>query len=88
MQSVSDDIELITKQTGVEDTLYIEKVYYKNNCSMPDTIMELMKYKYCAPKQEVKQDEFTEFRKVIEEKEAIFYKFIARTKENMFAGSK
>jgi hypothetical protein len=83
--SVTEDINLISKQTGIEDLIHVEKVYYKNNGSMSDTIMELMEYTHCTPNKEEKHDEFTNFRKIVEEKEAIFYKFVARTKDNMFA---
>lgn len=67
-----DNIETIMKQTGLTDELLVRKVYYKNNKDVSDTIIELLNLPKSEPKNVETPSEFTNLRKILDEKDVIF----------------
>lgn len=67
-----NDIDIISKQTGIEDTVYIERVYIESKRSIADTIMKLMEYDYCKEPIEKEKTVFDDIREVVAEKEKLF----------------
>lgn len=67
-----DDIDIIAKQTGITDTVMIERCFIENNRSIADTIMKLMEYDYCKDNAVKPRTVFDDIREIVSEKEKIF----------------
>lgn len=77
-----DDIDIIENQTNITDRVLIERVYYENNKSIPDTIMQLMKYDYCKPFEIKPRTVFDDIRTIVDEKEKIFFQVFNKIKQD------
>ena len=67
--------EMISKQTEVDDLLYIEKLYNECNCDAVATIFKVMQVDMPRIRSERHKDDrniFDDIRTICDEKEAIF----------------
>lgn len=70
------DIDIIAHQTGLTDTLYIERVLIECNNDIAATILKLMG---TMPKSIQKEPSaFEQIRMILDEKEKLFYDAMAR----------
>lgn len=67
-----DNINTIMNQTGINDEMFVRKIYYKNNKNISDTIIELLNLQKVSRKNPEQQDEFTKMRKILDEKDILF----------------
>jgi hypothetical protein len=69
---MQNNIDIIKKQTDVDDDLLIERCLYENSNDILKTIMQLSNLKekeyYKAP-----DEVFDEIRKIVDEKEKIYH---------------
>lgn len=63
--------EIISKQTGIEDMLVVEKTYFECNNDIGATVLKLMNFSFKEiPKPP--ETQFDEFRRILDEKDTIF----------------
>lgn len=63
--------EIISKQTGVSDTLLIEKTFFECGSDVGATVLKLLNHEYVErPKPE--RTYFDEIREILDEKDTIF----------------
>lgn len=64
------DIELIMRQTECYNTALLKQKYLENNGNVLETICDVLEV--VKKEEAIKQDKFTEFRAVLEEKDRLF----------------
>lgn len=74
MEKDKEAIEMISNQTGMNDTERIQEVLQNNNGDIVKTIMLLSGIQECPDRNVTKPSEFDEIRKIVNEKEEIFFK--------------
>lgn len=73
--------EIISKQTGVNDLLLIEKTYYECNSDDVKTIYKLLEIEL-PPMKEEKRTLFDDLRQICDEKDTIFQEIMKKNREN------
>jgi hypothetical protein len=73
--------DIISKQTGVNDLLLIEKTYYECNSDNVTTIYKLLEIELPEIKQE-KRTIFDDLREICDEKDTIFQEIMKKNREN------
>jgi hypothetical protein len=76
----ADTFELISKQTGVEDMLLVERTYYECASDEVKTIFKLMDIAVPATRTELRKKErtvFDDLREICDEKDIIFQNVLA-----------
>ena len=74
--------QIIADQTGIQDLLEVEKVYYSCKGDVTNTILTLMKLTIPKERHEKEEDAktvFDDFRVILEEKDAIFHNLMNKT---------
>ena len=78
----ANTLTMIKTQVDVEDDQQIEDVYYKNNCNIVKTIMELSNLQKKEVHREYSRVDaaFDEVRAIVEEKEQIYHDLVNKVK--------
>lgn len=77
---MDEDIKtIISSQTNIDDTLLIEKTYYECNSDVGATVLTLMNISFDQPAAK-KTDIFTEYRKILDEKDTEYQKVMGNMK--------
>lgn len=72
------EIHIISSQTGIEDKLYIERVFMECNNDIPATIIKLMNLSVEPKKPCNEPTVFDEIRIILNEKNALYYDIMAK----------
>lgn len=75
-QNKDELIAIISKQTGIDDSLLVEKTYYACGGDCSKTILTLLNIEVPRQRHEKDDDDktvFDDFRVILEEKDAIFH---------------
>jgi hypothetical protein len=74
-------INIISKQSGIDDLLHVERVYYECDGDMIKTILKLMEQPYVMTKEELKPKTiFDDIRSICDEKDTVFQDFLEKNK--------
>lgn len=75
--SAENVFQLISDQTGIDDLLYIERVYYECKQNQIETILKLLKVETPVTKPRTL---FDDLRDICDAKDTIFQEFLAISK--------
>lgn len=76
-----NDIDIIVQQTGISDLDLVREVYNNTKGSIPDAIMQLMSYKYCAPAHVKQLTTMDYVREIVSSKEEVYYKLLSDARQ-------
>ena len=71
---------IISKQTGVQDTILIEKTFFECDSDIGATVLKLMKIEFKA-RPKTPRTEFDHYREILDDKDTVYQELIARTKK-------
>jgi len=74
--------DIISKQTGIDDLLLIEKSYYECNSDCTKTIFKLLEIELPKLRPEKPKDVFDDLREICDQKDTIFQDFLEKNKKN------
>lgn len=79
--TLTETICLISKQTGLNDLIYIERVYYECDRDEIKTIVKLMDRPYALTNEEKRpRTMFDDIRQICDEKDTIFQEMLSKQK--------
>lgn len=68
-----ETLDIVYNQTNCKDCDVIQKIYLECNKDIVETLAKLSNITECASRNKTQPSEFDEFRKIMDEKEKIFY---------------
>lgn len=71
--------DIVSKQTGIDDMLLIEKVFFECNSDVGSCILTLMDIKF-ETKPEPISTEFDEYRRILDDKDRIYQQVVEKSK--------
>jgi hypothetical protein len=79
---VSQEIKMISSQTGIDDLILIERAYYECKANTIDTICKLMDIKQVLRNDAARETKslMETFREILDEKDTIFQQILSESK--------
>ena len=74
--------DIISKQTGINDHLLIERTYYECDSDSTKTIYKLMEIELPELREKKPRDVFDDLREICDHKDEIFQDIIKKNREN------
>lgn len=74
--------DIISKQTGITDSLLIERTYYECDSDSTKTIYKLMEIELPELREKKPRDVFDDLREICDQKDTIFQDIMKKNREN------
>ncbi len=77
------DLQYIASQTNMTDLLEIEKLFYKNNCNIADTIIDILELQVSSNEQHRRdrvKTKIDDIREILDNKETTYLKHLNKNK--------
>jgi hypothetical protein len=74
--------EIISKQTGQDDLLIIEKTYFECECDVGETVLKLLNIAFLKKTKAIRT-QFDEMREILDEKDTIYQEVIKKNNKSI-----